>query len=214
MNKHILTAIVAAGLALGATAHAQTGAGRIVTVDLNKVFNEYYKTPTASGKLKETAEGFNKEHEEMVADYKKAVEELSKLRDEQDKPEYTAEVREQKKKAVQEKLAETSKKQRDIDEYRRSHQKILEDQTQRMRQNILKEINEVIQKESRDAGYLLVLDKSGNTLNGVPPIVYSQDQLDITDDIVKILNKNRPKDAEAPKPTATDKKDEKKDEKK
>ncbi len=214
MNRHILTAIVAAGLALGTNARAQTQGGRIVTVDLNKIFNEYYKTPTASGKLKETAEGFNKEHEEMVADYKKAVEDLNKLRDEQDKPEYTAEVREQKKKAVQEKLAETSKKQRDIEEYRRSHQKILEDQTTRMRQNILKEINDVVQKESRDAGYLLVLDKSGNTLNGVPPIVYSQEQLDITDDIVKILNKNRPKDAEAPKPAATEKKDEKKDEKK
>jgi outer membrane protein len=210
MNRHILTAVTVTALAWCSAAFAQTQGGRIATVDLNRIFNEYYKTPTASAKLKETAEGFNKEHEEMVADYKKAVDELNKLRDDQDKPEYTADVREQKKKAVQEKLAETSKKQRDIEEYRRSHQKILEDQTTRMRQSILKEINEVVQKEARDAGYLLVLDKSGNTLNGVPSIVYAQDQLEITDDIVKILNKNRPKDAEAPKPAATDKKDEKK----
>jgi outer membrane protein len=144
----------------------------------------------------------------MLGGYRKQVDELSKLREEQDKPEYTAEVREQKRKAVNDKLAETQKLQRDIEEFRRSHQKILEDATQRMRQGILKEINDVVSKESRDAGYQLVLDKSGNTLNGVPTVVYSQDTLEITDDIVKILNKNAPKTADTPKPQ--DKKDEKK----
>jgi outer membrane protein len=136
----------------------------------------------------------------MLANYKKQIDELNKLRDEQDKPEYTTEVREQKRKAVADKLAETQKAQRDIDDYRASHRKILEEQTQRMRQTILKEINDIITKEARDAGYQLVLDKSGNTLNGVPPIVFSQDSLDITDDITKILNKNQPKTAEPPKP--------------
>jgi outer membrane protein len=200
MKNTILAGALISALAFGTMATAQTQSGRIATVDMNRIFNEYYKKPIAEAKLKETADSFTKEHDEMVADYKKAVEELNKLRDDQDKPEYTAEVREQKRKAVQEKLAETQKKQRDIEEYRRSHQKILEDQTLRMRQSIIKEINEVIQKESRDAGYLLVFDKSGSTLNQVPAVIFAQDSLEITDDIVKILNKNAPKAAEAPKP--------------
>ena len=66
-----------------------------------------------------------------------------------------------------------------------------------MRQGILKEINDVIGKEARDQGYGFVFDKSGNTLNGVPAIIYSQEGLDITDDIIKVLNKNKP--AELPK---------------
>jgi outer membrane protein len=202
----IVIATVTLGLALAAS--AQAPAGRIVTVDLNRVFADYYKTPIASTKLKETADSFNKEHEEMLANYKKQIDELNKLREEQDKPEYTPEVREQKRKAVADKLADTQKAQRDIDDYRASHRKILEEQTQRMRQTILKEINDVITKEARDAGYQLVLDKSGNTLNGVPTIVFSQDSLDITDDITKILNKNQPKTAETPKPA--EKKDDKK----
>ena len=200
MKNTIATFITVAALGLAVTASAQVPAGRIVTIDLNKVFNDYYKTPIASAKLKETADSFNKEHDEMMANYKKEIDDLNKLRDDQDKPEYTAEVREQKRKAVQDKLTETQKMQRDIDEYRASHRKILEEQTQRMRQTILKEIQDVIDKESRDAGYLLVVDKSGNTLNGTPAIVFSQDSLEITDDIVKILNKNQPKGTEAPKP--------------
>jgi outer membrane protein len=214
MSKRIAVLAAIGGLTLATAASSQTQPGRIVVVDMNKVFNEYYKTPVASGKLKETAEGFNKEHEEMLADYRKQVDELNKLREEQDKPEYTAEVREQKRKAVNEKLAETQKRQRDIEEYRRSHQKILEDATQRMRASILKEINEVVTKESRDAGYMLVLDKSGNTLNGVPSIVFAQDALEITEDIVKILNKNAPKTTEAPKSESTKPDDKKPAEKK
>jgi len=203
MKNTIAAFITMAALGLAVTASAQVPAGRIVTIDLNKVFNDYYRTPIASAKLKETADSFNKEHDDMMANYKKEIDELNKLRDDQDKPEYTAEVRDQKRKAVADKLTETQKKQRDIDEYRTSHRKILEEQTQRMRQTILKEIQDVVDKEARDAGYQLVLDKSGNTLNGVPTVVFSQDTLEITDDIVKILNKNQPKGAEAPTPAGS-----------
>jgi outer membrane protein len=205
MKNTIVAIIATATLGLALTTSAQVPAGRIVTVDLNKVFNDYYKTPIASAKLKETADSFNKENDDLVANYKKEIDELNKLRDEQEKPEYTPEVRQQKSKAVNDKLDETKKLERDIEEYRTSHRKILEEQTSRMRQTILKEIEDVINKEARDAGYQLVLDKSGTTMNGVPAIVFSQDSLEITDDITKILNKNQPKTTDTPKPT--DKKD-------
>jgi outer membrane protein len=188
--KWVAVGVVAVGLFAG-SAGAQTG--RMVVVDLNKIFNEYYKTPQASAKLKETADSFNKEHETLMDGYRKLVEEINKLREEQDKPEYSAEIRDQKRKALTDKLADAQKSQREIEEYRRNHQKILEEQTQRMRMTILKEINEIIAKEAKDSGYQFVFDKSGNTLNGVPSIVYSQDSLEITDAILKVLNKNAPK---------------------
>ncbi len=198
--KTSLIALIAAGtLALGASALAQVPSGRNVTIDLNRVFNEYYKTPIATAKLKDTVDSYNKEQDDMIDQYKKQIEELNKLRDDAEKPEYTADVKEQKKKAVQEKLAETQKTQRDIEEYKRSHQQILDQQTQRMRQTILSEIKDVINKEARDANYSMVFDKSGNTLNGTPSIVFAQDSMDITDDIIKILNKNAPKTSETPK---------------
>ena len=213
MKNKIIAFVAMSSVALAFTALAQAPAGRIVTVDLNKVFTDYYKTPIASGKIKDTAESFNKELNEMVDNYKKEIEELNKLREDQDKPEYTAEVREQKRKAVSEKLAETQKIQRDLEEYRTSHGKILQEQQLRMRQTIVKEIQDVIDKEARDAGYQLVLDKSGTTANAVPTILFSQDSLDITDDLIKVLNKNQPKTTEAPKPTEK-KDDKKKDDKK
>jgi len=208
MKNTIIAFVAMSSVALAFTASAQAPTGRIVTVDLNKVFTDYYKTPIASGKIKDTAESFNKELNEMVDNYKKEIEELNKLREDQDKPEYTAEVREQKRKAVSEKLAETQKIQRDLEEYRTGHGKILQEQQLRMRQTIVKEIQDVIDKEARDSGYQLVLDKSGTTANAVPTVLFSQDSLDITEDLIKVLNKNQPKATESPKPA--EKKDNKK----
>jgi outer membrane protein len=213
MKRPILT-VAAMVAACGATALAQMPTGRIVTVDLNRLFNEYYKTPVASDKLKETASSFNKEYEEMVANLRKQTDELNKLREEADKTEYSPDVREQKKKAIQEKLAETNKTSGDIEVFKRGHQEMLAQQTQRMREGILKEIRDIINKESRDAGYQFVLDKSGNTLNGVPTVVFSQDSVEITDDILKILNKNAPKTSETPKTETPKSETPKKEEKK
>ena len=212
MHKYMkyIIGIALAMFAFHGPLFAQTPGGRIVTVDLNRLFTEYYKTPVASAKLKDTAEQFNKEHDEMLATYRKLVDDLNKLREEQDKTEYTAEVREQKKKAVQDKLTETQAMQRNIEEYRAGHRQMLDQQTQRMRQNILKEIKDIVLKESRDAGYGIVFDKSGNTANGEPTIIFSQESIDITEDMLKVLNKNKPADAPKAEEKATDQPAEKK----
>jgi Skp family chaperone for outer membrane proteins len=206
MKTTLIALVAAVALIAGSHANAQSPASRIVCVDLDRIFNEYYKTPLATAKLKETAEGYTKELEDMLAKFRKETEALNKLREEQDKTEYTTEVREQKKKAVQDKLNEVSKLQRDIEDYKRSHQQELERQTQRMRQGIIKEITDILSKEARDSGYAYVLDKSGRTLNGVPAVVYASDTLDITEDILKVLNKNAPKLAEPAPAKKTDEK--------
>lgn len=205
MKKTIIVTLAAAALAFAWTARAQVSGGRIVTVDLNRVFNEYYKTPASTAKLKETAETFNKEQDELLAQFRKLSDELAKLQEDQEKPEYTEEVRAQKRKLVRDKLDQIKAKEQEVQNYRRSHAEILQQQQERVRQGIIKEIQEVIAKEARDLGYLYVLDKSGATFNRIPTIIYSQDSLDITEDILKVLNKNAPKTStETPK---TDKKD-------
>jgi outer membrane protein len=188
---------------LAATGSAQT-VSRIVTVDMQKVFDAYYKTPTARSKLEETRDKFTDELKVKQDQLKKSVDELNALREDQDRPEYTAEVKEQKRKALNDKLAEIQRLQRDFEEFRRQHQRILEDQSTRMRQSILREITDVVATEAKGAGYTLVLDKSGNSLNGIPGVLYAQDNTDITDDIIKILNKSAPppSPAAAPAPAA------------
>jgi outer membrane protein len=185
--------IVVCGLALATTTWAEGPSGRIVMVDLNRLFNEYYKTPIELKKLRDIRESSSNEESAMIADYRKLSDELVKLRDESEKPEYAAEVKEQKRKALADKLTQIQKSQQDIEEFRRTRAKAYDEQRTLRQGNILKEMTDAIQKIARDAGYMMVLDKSGVTANGVPSVLFSQNAMDVTDDVLKVLNKNAPK---------------------
>ena len=119
MKTKIAAILTLTALALAPAAFSQTTSGRTVTVDLNRIFNDYYKTPASSAKLKDVAETYNREQEELLAQFRKMGEDLSKLQEDQDRPEYTEEIRAQKRKAVRDKLEEIKAKEREIQEYRR-----------------------------------------------------------------------------------------------
>lgn len=185
----IATVMIAVALN-GPLAHAQSL--KFGLVDLNRVFEEYYKTPIKRAELETTKNSYQKEMDTMVADLQKRQEELAKLRDDMDRPEYSAEVRDQKRKELQEQLATFKKRDNDLQDYRRTHLRILETRTQDMRMELLKEITEVIKKIAAEGEYTFVLDKSGNSMNLVPVILYARDGFDITEQIITLLNKDKP----------------------
>ena len=193
VRKLAVCTMMVCGLALATSARAEGPSGRIVTVDLNRLFNEYYKTPIELKKLQEIRETNSSDESAMLAEYHKLNDELVKLRDESEKPEFTAEVKEQKRKAMADKLTQIQKSQQDIEEFRRTRLKAMEEQRALRLNNLIKDINDTITKMATDAGYMMVLDKSGVTANGVPSIVFSQSSMEVTDDVLKVLNKNAPK---------------------
>ena len=58
-----------------------------------------------------------------------------------------------------------------------------------MREGIVKEITDVVLEKVKASNLDLVLDKSGNSLNGVPVLMYSRDSVDFTNDVIAVLNK-------------------------
>jgi hypothetical protein len=58
-----------------------------------------------------------------------------------------------------------------------------------MREGIVKEITDVVMDKVKSSNLDLVFDKSGNSLNGVPVLMYSRDSVDFTNDVITVLNK-------------------------
>jgi len=207
MKKILIITLMASALALTGIARAQAPGGRVVSVDMNRLFKEYYRTPISEAKLKEVNDAYKQELDGMLTKFRAQTDDLNKLREEAEKTEYSAEVREQKKKAVRETMEQMTKDQRQLEEYTRARQTEFQRQKERMTINLIKEISDAVSKEASDAGYDYVFDKSGNTLNGVPAVLYVKPALDITDGIIKILNKSAPKTEEkTPAPKAEEKK--------
>ena len=62
----------------------------------------------------------------------------------------------------------------------------------RMRNQIVEEIMTVINAKVKTDNYDLVLDKSGQSLNGVQIVLHSKDSMEFSDDVITALNKSRP----------------------
>jgi Skp family chaperone for outer membrane proteins len=59
----------------------------------------------------------------------------------------------------------------------------------RMREGIVKEITDVVMDKVKANNLDLVFDKSGMSINRVPFLMYSNDNIDFTNDVIAVLNK-------------------------
>jgi len=193
MKKSLFIATLAAALAFGATsAHADVKVGY---VDMNKIFSSYTKTKEAEAKINEARTAAKKELDDRMAGYKKNVDEINKLNQELEKPELSKEAKEKKLKERDEKFNQTRDLEREINEFRSLREKSLQEQAVRMREDLVKTIREQISEKVKREGYDLVLDKSGNSLNGVPIVLISKDSADFSDEIISALNSSAAKTA-------------------
>jgi Skp family chaperone for outer membrane proteins len=161
---------------------------RIATVDLQKVFEKYYKTVRSQAGLKQEAMEMQKERQDMVDIGKKAEVEWQKLVDKSTDPALSAEEKERSKKAAEDKLREVKSQEQNIQEYDRASAARLQETQRRRHDDIVKEIRNVLNAVAKANSYTLVLDVSGESANTVPVVIYSAGVNDITDAVIKDLN--------------------------
>jgi len=186
MKKSVLIPTLSLLIGFGAaSAHADV---KIGYVDMNKIFSSYTKTKDAEKKINDARSTAKEELDKKLAEYRKNVEEINKLNQELEKPELSKEVKDRKLKERDEKFNSARSQEREINEYRQLRERSLQEQAMRMREDLVKVIREKIAEKVKSAKYDLVLDRSGNSLNGVPVVLYSPDTADFSDEIIKSLN--------------------------
>src|SRR3954471_12465193 len=200
MKKHVIIAL-GAMLALPCAAFAQSG--KIGTVDMNRAFKEYNKTKDAEAKINEAKNAAKKEYDDRADAYKKALDEINALNKQLEAPALSADAKTAKAKERDEKIANIKNMEREINEFRQTRERQLQEQALRMREGIVKEITDVVMDKVKANNLDLVFDKSGMSLNGVPLLMYSKDNVDFTNDVVAVLNKpGRATSATVDKPSA------------
>ncbi len=187
MNK-LLSLTLASMLLLPIAARAQ-GTLKIGTVDMNRAFKEYNKTKDAEAKINDAKNQAKKEYDDRADAYKKALDEINNLNKQLDSPALSAEKKAQTAKDRDEKIANIKNMEREINEFRQTRERQLQEQAMRMREGIVKEITDVVNEKVKANGLDLVFDKSGMSLNGVPLLMYSKENVDFTNDVVTVLNK-------------------------
>ncbi len=191
MRKLLQICLLSAGLAGLATAGLAADQ-KIATFNLRKAFDNYYKTIQSTAALKQEAAQVEKERSQMVENGGKHKEEWRKLIDKANDQAVSAEERDKSKKAAADKYAELETDERSINEFDRMATSRLHEKERQRRDDIVKEISGVVEAHAKAAGYSLVLDRSGDSANLVPVVLFCNGQDDMTDSIIKELNSAAP----------------------
>ena len=161
---------------------------KIAVIDMGRVFQEYSKTKINEAKLKKQAEIFKDYSTRLRDQLKKLQEEFKDLRDASQNMAFTAAERENRRLNAADKYAQVTAKEKELRDYNREKQAELRAEYEKMRDGIIKDIEKVVAAKCVTEGYMLVLDKSGKTLNNIPTVIYHNPILDITTPVIKTLN--------------------------
>ena len=186
--KKSLHLALAASLFLPLAAFAQSTL-KVGTVDMNRAFKEYGKTKDAETKINEAKNAAKKEYDDRAEGYKKALDEINKLNQQLDAPALSNDAKSQKAKERDEKIATIKNMEREINEFRQTRERQLQEQALRMREGIVKEITDIVMERVKANNLDLVFDKSGPSLNGIPVLMYSRDNVEFTNDVIAAMNK-------------------------
>lgn len=186
MKKYLIAALAAAVVM---AAPALRAADQMVFVNLNRVFEEYHKTEMANKQLKAQADEFSAERSGKIKEFEELQAAFDAARDDSQNPALSADVRDSKRDEAEEKLIEIRRKEKEIRKYEETRKKQLMDTERRVRNRIVGEIRDALKAYAIEQGYTAVIDSSGQSLNAVESIVYHDPRLEITDQILEILNK-------------------------
>ncbi len=189
VKKVVLAGVVCSVIAYGGMARAEV---KIATIDLRKVFDSYYKTKQADQILKKEADDVQKERKDVIDKYKKLEEDWKGLINRANDQALSSEERDKAKQQAERKLVELRETEQAVNDYDRVAQQKLFEKKKLKWDAIVTEIRQVVNTKCKGAGYNLVLDSSGDTMNNTPMVLYTDGQNDVTDMILKELNATAP----------------------
>lgn len=190
----LLSGLLAGALLTAAApvAHADVKVG---VVDMNKIFQAYYKTKDAESKINEQKAAAQKEMESRMDAYRKSLEDIQQINKDLENKALAQAKKDDLAKQRDSKIQENQQLQREIDNFRQTRERQIQEQILRERNRIVEEIMKLIQDKVKSESFDLVFDKSGVSINQVPVVLFSRDNMEFSEDIIKTLNKNKPADS-------------------
>ncbi|MFA7257591.1 MAG: OmpH family outer membrane protein [Kiritimatiellales bacterium] len=186
MKKFILL-----GTAVFMLSGMSMAAEKIVFIDLEKVFNDFYKTQLAKSKVDVQQQDIEAERKIMVDEMTAINTEVDALKKEARDVTLSDEIRDSKRIQYEERLLELRAKQKEIEDFTARRQQQLQVQVTRMSQTIMDEIRQVVVEYAKKEGLMAVIDNSSRRA-AIGVFIYTHPDIEITDTILTVLNSKRP----------------------
>ena len=199
--KNILRTFLPAVLLMTLFSGSALAQSKIATVDLSKLFDNYWKTKQAQVALQDHQSQLAKDDNDLKDGLKKASDDYQLLLAKANDQAISAEERDRLKQSAAEKRKQLEDRKTAIDQYERQAQATLNEQLQHMSEKIRADIQAAVNAKAKAGGYTVVLNTAAEGINlgsakiNVPSsVVYSSSDVDLTADVLKQLNAGAPID--------------------
>ena len=161
---------------------------KIAVVDMELIMNAYPETKSSRLILEQQLDEFQKEQQSMLDDRDELEKKFKAAGRKAQNEAFSKEVREENRVLAESLLDQLRKMESDIRDTANLRRKQLADRQLRMRNRIVKKLRRIIKGYCQEHGITLVLDSAVPGAGNVPEaVVYSADELDITDQILPLI---------------------------
>jgi outer membrane protein len=202
MKQTIRTLLTLAALATGSAALAQP-ALKLVTVDVAKTYDSYYKAEEGMAKFREAQQKAQEQAEEYRKQGQLLVDEYKELAEQAKSALLTPDAKTKAEQTAAKKYEDIQRKQGELQNFMQSTERSLQQQMLTRRELLLEEITKTVNEIAKRKGATLVIDKSGPSAFRIPVVLYADPAYDITEEVITEINKDRPAPAPAATPAAT-----------
>jgi Skp family chaperone for outer membrane proteins len=173
-----LTAVLVSAMAFSAEAQS-----KLATVDMKKVFNDYWKTKKAMAALDNRKAELRKEMKDMADGLEKKQTDYKQLLDQANDQAISADERDKRKQSAADTLKEINNTKTTLEQFQRQAEAQLADESQRMSGNLVVDIQKAVADKAKAGAYTLVLNSASSE-----SVVYASQETDITEAVLSQLN--------------------------
>ena len=199
--KNILRTLIPAVLLLTLLSGSALAQTKVATVDLQKLFDNYWKTRQANAAIQDQLAQQAKDEANWKDDLKKANDKYQQDLARSNDQAISTDERDRRKQAAADDLKQLQQRQAAIDLTTRTSQTRMAEQSQHMSEKIRADIMAHISAAAKAGGYTIVLNTAAEGFNlgtgriNVPSaVIYNVDEVDLTDAVLKQLNAGAPID--------------------
>jgi outer membrane protein len=192
MKPPLKSLVAIAALSLTTLAGYGQTAPKILVVDLVKVFEGHWKTQEQNAKLQADMAKAQEQISQLQKDGNALVAQFKEMDDQLKNPAATAEAKAKIQADAQKQYDLIQQKRSELASFAQNAENTLKQRAQAFRTVMIQEISGVAVDIAKAKGATFLLDKSGASLPGVSGVIYADPSLDITDEVISQINKDRP----------------------
>lgn len=174
---------------LGCMVATGVAAPSIAVVDMMQALRAHPDTEEADALLEKQLKELDAHSDELVTKRDALKAEFEDARDAAMNRALSEAGRADKMEVAQKKLAALTDFDRELRQDLASERKAISERKERMQRRIVDKIRETVQKVAKAGKYVLVLDAANLGINGVESVLYADDAVDLTDEVVAEIKK-------------------------